>query len=75
MPGCREIVINGINGILIRPMDHVELAKSIAYLINNPENRKKMGAAGRKLVETQFSEDLVVGQVLKLYQLFPDGRF
>ncbi len=68
VPGCREIVHNGENGILVPLKNSNSLASAMKELINNPEKRKIMGTNGRRLVENEFSEEIVVYQTLKVYQ-------
>ena len=68
VPGCREIVHEGENGILVPLKDSSSLASAIKELINNPEKRKSMGINGRRLVESEFSEKIVVSQTLRVYQ-------
>ena len=68
VPGCREIVHNGENGMLVPLKNANSLASAIKELINNPEKRKIMGIKGRRLVENEFSEEIVVSQTLKVYQ-------
>ena len=68
VPGCREIVHNGKNGILVPIKNSNSLANAIKELIDNPEKRKSMGTNGRRLVESEFSEDIVVTQTLMAYQ-------
>jgi len=68
VPGCREIVHNGENGILVPLKNSTALASAMKELINNPEKRKIMGINGRRLVENEFSEEIVVSQTLKVYQ-------
>jgi glycosyltransferase involved in cell wall biosynthesis len=68
VPGCREIVHNGKNGILVPLKDSIALASAIKELINNSEKRRRMGINGRRLVVSEFSEKIVVSQTLKLYK-------
>lgn len=68
VPGCREIVHEGENGILVPLKDSSSLASAIKELINNPEKRKSMGINGRRLVENEFSEKIIVSQTLRVYQ-------
>jgi glycosyltransferase involved in cell wall biosynthesis len=68
VPGCREIVHDGENGILVPLKDSIALASAIKELINDSEKRKRMGTNGRRLVENEFSEEIVVSQTLKVYQ-------
>ncbi len=66
-PGCREVVLQDENGLLVPIHDSTALATALIYLIRNPEIREKMGHAGRKRVEQYFSDGLVQQQTLELY--------
>lgn len=66
-PGCREIVRHGENGFLVPIRNSHEMAKYLKILIESPSLRKEMGAAGRDLVVSQFSEEKVVAETLSLY--------
>ncbi len=68
VPGCREIVIDGGNGLLVPPRDAPALAEAIGRLIKEPGLRADMGRRGRELVEAQFSEERVVAQTLAVYR-------
>ncbi len=68
VPGCREIVHNGKNGILVLLKDVNSLINAIRDLINNTDKRKIMGAEGREVVEKEFSEEIVGVQTLRLYK-------
>jgi len=68
VPGCREIVHDGVNGFLIPPHNAEALAEAMEKLLNNFELRKKMGAASRALVEEHFHEDIVIRKTLKIYE-------
>ena len=45
--GPRNIINNGVDGILVKNGDVAELAKSIMHLIDNPIERKRMGALAK----------------------------
>ena len=68
VPGCREIVQDGINGIRVALKDKFGLANAIRTLLNDPELRKRMGEAGRQLVEQEFSSGRVIQETLSLYK-------
>jgi len=68
VPGCREIVKDGINGLLVKPRDPRCLADALRKLINDEQLRIFMGQHGRKLVEQQFSNEKVQRETLALYQ-------
>jgi glycosyltransferase involved in cell wall biosynthesis len=65
--GCREAVGHEHNGLLVPPRDSESLADAIARLLDEPWERRKMGARGRKMVEQQFSSDMIADQTLALY--------
>lgn len=66
--GCREIVHDGVNGVLVPPNDGMALAEAVGRLLGDPQRAAHMGQAGRLLVEKEFSLELVVRQTLKVYQ-------
>ena len=68
MPGCREIVEDGVNGYLVTPGDVASLADALEKLINDPLLRARMGRAGREMVLARFTERQVVGQTLETYR-------
>lgn len=67
-PGCREIVKDGVNGILIPAKDTSALAVAMARLIGDKELRKQMGISGRKMVEAEFSDSIVIRKTLDIYE-------
>lgn len=69
VPGCREVVEHGVNGLLVLPRDVKSLANALEILILDPDLRSRMGAAGRKRAETEFSSVLINEQTLKVYAL------
>ncbi len=67
VPGCREIVRDNVNGLLVPPNNPEKLADAIEILVNDKELREKMGMEGRKIVENELSEEIVVRKTMKLY--------
>lgn len=67
MPGCREAVENGVNGILIPPKNPEALARAIRTLLEDPEKRAAYGRAGRARVEKDFEVGKVVARTLGVY--------
>jgi glycosyltransferase involved in cell wall biosynthesis len=68
VPGCREVVRNGVNGLLVPARDAVALAEAIESLLKNPKLRAEFGAASRRLAEERFSDQRVVDCILDLYR-------
>jgi len=73
MPGCREIVEDGVNGYLVTPRDAEALAGALEKLINDPALRARMGRAGRERVLQHFTERQVVAETLETYQVLLDA--
>ncbi|NLD37452.1 MAG: glycosyltransferase family 4 protein [Desulfatiglans sp.] len=67
-PGCKEIVIDGENGLLVPIRNPEKLADAIGTLIANNGLRKKMGENGRKLVENNFSLKIVIEKTMEVYK-------
>jgi len=75
VPGCREIVKDGENGLLVPARDAAALAEALKKLILNPSLRRQMGEKGREFVEKEFSNQQVVGGTLAVYdRLLASGR-
>jgi len=68
VPGCREIVCNEDNGLLVEARDAAALADALARLLADPELRQRMGQRGRERVLGEFSQERIVAQVLGLYR-------
>lgn len=68
VPGCREVVHHGVNGLLVPSHDAVALAAAIRQLLDDSDLRIRMGAEGRRLVEADFSAEAVAEQTLALYR-------
>lgn len=67
-PGCREIVRDGENGLLV-PVKSVELlAAALRRLIENPDLRLEMGQRGREMAVAGFSVERVNAETLDLYR-------
>lgn len=54
VPGCRETVINGVNGFKVPPFDAITLAEKMFYLIEHPEEIKRMGNEGYRIAKECF---------------------
>lgn len=65
--GCREIVGDGDNGILVAPGDSSALADAIKSLVDDPARRRRMGERGRAIACEGFGEQAVVERTLALY--------
>ena len=68
VPGCREIVRPDENGWLVPPRDMPALAAALREAIARPDVCARYGAAGRRMVEREFSLDAVIRDTLAVYE-------
>jgi len=64
--GLPELVIDGETGIIVSPLDCVQLAEAIITLMQNPTLAHEMGKKGRKRVESEFSYNAMIDQTERL---------
>ena len=70
VPGCREAVEPGKNGLLCRRADANSLYRCFkTFLDMQTDERKRMGEAGRRLVEKYFDRQEVVKRTLEVLPL------
>lgn len=67
VPGCRALVRDGENGLLVPPRDPVALADAIERLAADGGLRRTYGAAARRDVEARLSQDRIAAAVQWLY--------
>lgn len=67
VPGCREVVADGKNGLLVPPRDASALAAALARLVADPRLRQEMGRRGRARAEQEWGSDVVLRQMLAFY--------
>jgi len=69
VPGCRDVVENGVNGYLVEVKNSLELSKAIKRMVDLPiEDLRRMGAEGRKKVINNFSDQKVIAKYLSILQ-------
>jgi glycosyltransferase involved in cell wall biosynthesis len=74
VPGCREVVRHGENGFLVPARSTEALVHALATLIEDAPLRATMGARGRAIAVRDFSEELVLTQVLAVYRNLLEDR-
>ncbi|GIW60952.1 MAG: glycosyl transferase family 1 [Patescibacteria group bacterium] len=63
-PGCRETVVDGVNGFLIPPRDVEALTEAMERFIQDPSLVERMGRESRKLAEERFDAHKVNARLL-----------
>ncbi|NYR09378.1 glycosyltransferase family 4 protein [Psychrobacter sp. BI730] len=69
VPGCRETVIDGVNGFLVEKWNPKALAEKMIYFIEHPEQIKEMGDESYKLAQEKFDADKVNKRLINMLGL------
>ena len=73
-PGCREIIDDGINGLVVKQRDSADLINKIErFLSLSTEERRQMGLAGRAKMEKEFDRRIVVESYRNEVEKLMDG--
>lgn len=70
VPGCRDVVTHGLNGLLVPVRNVPVLADAMETLLSNAPLRHQMGTAGREIAVNKFGLDKVNEETLRIYQRF-----
>lgn len=65
-PGCRETVINGVNGFLIPTQNLEALINAMEFFITKPEKIKEMGLKSREYAENRFDVKIINKNLLDM---------
>jgi glycosyltransferase involved in cell wall biosynthesis len=67
--GIPEMIVHGETGLLVSPRDPKSLASALERLINCPQERRRLGEAGRRRCEMHFSIEAHVEKMIEQYRL------
>ncbi|MCC6486630.1 MAG: glycosyltransferase [Candidatus Hydrogenedentes bacterium] len=71
--GIPELVEDGVSGFLVPPGDASSLADRMRTLLDNPDLRNRMGAAGRAKIEREFDTRQEVAKIAALLRMTQSG--
>lgn len=69
VPGCREIIKHGVNGLIVPPKDVAALGTALEYLIKNPAICESMGRAARDNFIQSYTLSSVFESLDRCYRL------
>jgi glycosyltransferase involved in cell wall biosynthesis len=67
VPGCREVVRDGVNGFIVPAKNATALACALRRLILDRTLRANMGKMARQIAVADFSTDTVIESTQRLY--------
>jgi len=66
--GCREEVVHGETGLLVKPKNVESLVEALEKLISNPELAKRMGENARKRALSLYDEKMTLLRQIAVYK-------
>jgi len=66
VPGCRDTVVEGVNGYVIPAKDPHALAGAMQKFIDNPSTIKSMGVESRRLATQHFDECKINDRLIEI---------
>jgi teichuronic acid biosynthesis glycosyltransferase TuaC len=66
--GIDGIILNGYNGILVKPRDVDSLVKALDFLLSHPEEANIMGERARKLVLENYTWEKNAEKTIEIYK-------
>mgnify|MGYP006409533937 FL=1 len=73
--GCKEVVDDGVNGYLCNARDDKDLAEKMKIMLTtSSKDIVQMGLSGRKKMEKEFDEKIVINMYLLIVNKIIDGQ-
>ena len=57
VPGCRDVVTHGVEGLLVPPRNALALADALERMLRDPSLRTRCGTAARMRAEREFDQE------------------
>ena len=73
MGGMPEVIMNDINGYVVKVKDFEALASRIEYLLGREDIRKRLGNTGRQMVENHYTKEIMTKCHLDVYEQVLSG--
>lgn len=74
VPGCREVVSDGVDGLRVPARDAAALKGAMARLLDDTELAAKLGRAARTKALAEFDERIVIERTQAVYRELLDGE-
>ena len=67
--GLRDLVVDGETGLVVEPRDPRALRAALERLLDDPDLRRRLGAAGRERAREHFSWETVTAATVAAYRM------
>ncbi len=67
VPGCREVIRDGVDGLLVPAGEWEPLARAIAQLLDDPKLARRLGQTARARALAEFDERKIIQATLAVY--------
>jgi len=71
---AKDVLRDSGAGIAVEPGSPPELARAVSLLAGEPEERRRLGEAGRRFVSERFNHDALAARYLEALAELVDGR-
>jgi glycosyltransferase involved in cell wall biosynthesis len=68
--GVREIIDDGVDGVIVPPEDDASLAAALLSLVRDPDRRSRLGASAEKRAAMNFSDQAMIRRYMRLFISF-----
>jgi rhamnosyl/mannosyltransferase len=66
--GVPEVSIHGITGLTVEPGNKRELGDAMRWMVEHPKERCEMGRAARERLDSNYTQDVMLGRMMELYE-------
>ncbi|OAB75745.1 glycosyltransferase [Cochleicola gelatinilyticus] len=70
--GMKYGLLNNETGFVVQENDVASFVEKLVWFHTHPDQRKRMGKKGREFVKQNYSNDILLKQLLSLYKNLPD---
>ena len=62
---CSRAIVDGENGILVSPKDHIQLSEAIERIIKDEKYAKNIGKNARDTIKNDMEEEVIMERLIK----------
>jgi glycosyltransferase involved in cell wall biosynthesis len=75
VPGCREVIRDGVDGLLVPAGEWEPLARAIARLLDDPALARRLGEAARAKALAEYDERKIIDATVAVYgEVMPPAK-